>query len=96
MTVAVRYFVSYLYLRAVFSEIKMFKMSSVQTFYSVTVQFVTQEIYHLLCVPRPVSVSVGSFSAVLVSQFHVQTQLPHQHLAVTTHKQKSVGYFFKP
>lgn len=45
--------------------------------------------HHLLCVPHLVFVSVGFSSAVLVSQFHVQTQPPHQHLTVAAeNKQK--------
>lgn len=59
---------------------------------------ITDEIinHHLLCVPHPVSASVGPSSAVLASQFHEQTQPPHQHSTAAT-KEKAIkrGTFFK-
>lgn len=53
--------------------------------YFVTIRTQTALIdHHLLCVPHPASASAGPSSAVLASQFHVQTRPPHQHSTVAT------------
>lgn len=85
MTVAVRYFVSYLYINTVSSEHKIIWDNYYSA--SVNIKLQTALVNHRpLCVPHPLFVSVGFSSAVLASQCRVQTQPLHQHLTVAAKK----------
>lgn len=88
MIVAVRYFVSYLYLKDVSSGTKTMWDKNYITDHSCNHSIINKALvsHHLLLVLHHASVSVGPSSAVPVSQSHVQTQLLHQHLTVAVQK----------